>query len=250
MITARRRRTGIIVWGCAGSHNATVPALFVLTSRPQGPGRDLPSSNGGSRPPCYSLSYETWSAGHRSTVKEALTRSTHRPSGPAGAGPAGADGAASRCFFRLVRPLDATAERTWVPFPTGPAVIFSARTIWGVVLRLVALVSDVVEHHIYGPTDDDLAFNPGHAAPVRASYHQNGLWARHTGPPDPPRPGPPVSSPCRATASPQKLPSATCASRRSCAPRRQPRLRGDPGPAPREQDGLPVTSQAAGPGSP
>ena len=29
------------------------------------------------------------------------------------------------------RPRDLTAERNWVPFPTGPAVIFSARTICG-----------------------------------------------------------------------------------------------------------------------
>jgi len=32
-----------------------------------------------------------------------------------------------------------------------------------VVPRLVALVSDVVKHHIHGAADDDLAFNPGHA---------------------------------------------------------------------------------------
>jgi hypothetical protein len=30
-------------------------------------------------------------------------------------------------------------------------------------LRLVALVSNVVRHHIHGVADDDLAFNPGHA---------------------------------------------------------------------------------------
>ena len=30
-----------------------------------------------------------------------------------------------------VRPMDATAERNRVPFPTGPAVIFSARTMRG-----------------------------------------------------------------------------------------------------------------------
>jgi hypothetical protein len=30
-----------------------------------------------------------------------------------------------------VRPIDVTAERNLVPVPTGPGVIFSARTIWG-----------------------------------------------------------------------------------------------------------------------
>jgi hypothetical protein len=38
-----------------------------------------------------------------------------------------------------------------------------------VIPRLVALVSDVVEHHIHRLTDDDLAFNPGHAVPRSGS---------------------------------------------------------------------------------
>jgi hypothetical protein len=45
-------------------------------------------------------------------------------------------------------------------------VIFSAWTMCGVVLRLVALVGDVVEHHIDGLADDDFAIKPGHAVPV------------------------------------------------------------------------------------
>ena len=49
-----------------------------------------------------------------------------------------------------MRPLAATAERNWVPFPTGPGGDLLRPHHLRVVLRLVALVSDVVEHHIHG----------------------------------------------------------------------------------------------------
>jgi hypothetical protein len=61
-------------------------------------------------------------------------------------------------------------------------VIFSAWTMCGVALRLVALVGDVVEHHIDGPTDDDFAINPGHAVPVPDLRHQTRTRThRHAG---------------------------------------------------------------------
>jgi hypothetical protein len=49
-----------------------------------------------------------------------------------------------------VRPLAATAERNWVPFPTGPGGDLLRPHHLRVILGLVALVSGVVEHHIHG----------------------------------------------------------------------------------------------------
>jgi hypothetical protein len=33
-------------------------------------------------------------------------------------------------------------------------------------VRLVPLVGDVIEHHVRGPADNDLAFDPCHVAPA------------------------------------------------------------------------------------
>jgi len=61
--------------------------------------------------------------------------------------------------------MDATAERNPGSLPDRPCGDLLRPYHVRVVLRLVALVGDVVEHHIHGPADDDLAFNLGHAVP-------------------------------------------------------------------------------------
>jgi hypothetical protein len=67
--------------------------------------------------------------------------------------------------------MDATAERNRVPFPTGPDLLCPYHL--RVVLRLVALVGDIVEHHTDRPSDDDPAFNPCHCLPrLPICFHQ------------------------------------------------------------------------------
>src|SRR6266702_639366 len=65
-----------------------------------------------------------------------------------------------------------------------------------VVLRLVALVSDVAKHHLHRAADDDLAFNPGHAISCAPDLFPSDPAVSTTGRGKGPRP----TSPRHATA--------------------------------------------------
>src|SRR5215831_372112 len=67
-----------------------------------------------------------------------------------------------------------------------------------VVPRLVVLVSDVIEHHLHRPGDDDLAFNPGQAVPRSESAPSDCTLVRRSrgkvpAPVSPGTPGPPTA---------------------------------------------------------
>ena len=77
------------------------------------------------------------------------------------------------------------------PFPHRPRGDLLRPHNAQVELRLVALVSNVVRHHIHGVADDDLAFNPGHAISCAPDLLPSDPAACTTGRGKGPRPTPP-----------------------------------------------------------